>query len=269
MSRKSVNADDAMHYNELELKQPQQCDDYEDCSDFVTSAIKAIMQMAIDSGRNQIIINTNLKLGLPMENINKIAGPIVEAWAYEIFHDVMEDNKNKYQLINVEAQQRLHMADVILQFKKKRKVESGITAEVDVKATSEDFESSGKSPNITSFQRIRTAYVEDPDYIFVILSLKHRVYSTKNKDTGLMDGIMEVVAHSAYDLKYLSSADLSYNPALGSGQLQVRDIHYVKLEKRTTWEFCQLLDQKFIKSRRGFDGWLALAKKNEWIKTNE
>ena len=43
----------------------------------------------------------------------------------------------------MEAQQRLHMADVILQFKKKRKVDSGIAAEVDVKATSEDFESSG------------------------------------------------------------------------------------------------------------------------------
>jgi hypothetical protein len=38
------------------------------------------------------------------------------------------------------------MADFVLQFKKKRKVESGVTAEVDVKATAEDIESSGKSP---------------------------------------------------------------------------------------------------------------------------
>jgi hypothetical protein len=258
-----------MNYDDLDLKRPQQCEDYNECSEFVTNAIESIMQAAIDDGRNQIIINTNLKLGLPMENINKIAGPIVEAWAFETFHDVMEDQNNKYFLINVEAQQRLHMADVILQFKKKRKVESGITAEVDVKATSEDLESSGKSRNITSFKRIRTAYVEDPDYIFIILSLKHRVYSTKNEKTGLMDGIMEVVGHNAYDLKFLSSADLSYNPALGSGQLQIRDIHYVKLEKRTTWEFCQLLDRKFINSRKGFDEWLTLAKQNEWIKTDD
>jgi hypothetical protein len=258
-----------MQYNDLDLKQPKQCGDYNGCSEFVTNAIEAIMQAAIDRGRNQIVINTNLKLGLPMENINKIAGPIVEAWAYETFHDVMEDKNNKYYLINVEAQQRLNMADVILQFKKKRKVESGITAEVDVKATSEDFESSGKSPNITSFKRIRTAYVEDPDYIFIILSLKHKVYSTKNEQTGLMDGIMEVVGHNAYDLKFLSNADLSYNPALGIGQLQVRDIHYVRLEKRTTWEFCQLLDRKFMNSRKGFDEWLTLAKQNEWIKTDD
>ena len=258
-----------MQYDDLELKMSDQCQDYDECSEFVTTSIESIMQETIDAGHNQIIINTNLKHGLPMENINKIAGPIVEAWAYETFHEVMEDKNNKYQLINVEAQQRLHMADVILQFKKERKVESGVTAEVDVKATSEDFESSGRSPNITSFKRIRTAYVEDPDYIFIILSLKHRVYSTKNAKTGLMDGIMEVVSHNTYDLKFLSSPDLSYNPALGSGQLQVRDIHYVKLTKRTTWEFCQLLDRKFINSRKGFGEWIELARKNEWIKSDE
>ena len=56
--------------------------------------------------------------------------------------------------------------------------------------------------------------------------------------------------HNAYDLKYLSSADISHNPALGSGQLQVRDIHYVTLERRNVWEFCQLLDQKCISSRK-------------------
>ena len=258
-----------MVYDDLEFKVPEQSTDYAECSDFVTTSIEEIMQAAIDSGRNQIIINTNLKLGLPMENINKIAGPMVEAWACEIFHDVMEDKNNKYQLINVEAQQRLHMADVILQFKRQRKVESGVTAEVDVKATSEDFESSGKSPNITSFKRIRSAYVEDPDYLFVILSLKHKVYSTKNDKTGLMDGIMEVVAHNAYDLKLLSSPDISYNPALGTGQIQIRDIHYVTPTQRTTWEFCQLLDKKFINSRNGFEQWLELATNNGWIKTDE
>src|SRR4030065_2110523 len=94
-----------MQYDDLELKQPKQCVDYNESSEFVTRTIEAIMQAAIDSGRNQIIINTNLKLGLPMENINKIAGPIVEAWAYETFHDVMEDKSNEYNLINVEAQQ--------------------------------------------------------------------------------------------------------------------------------------------------------------------
>jgi hypothetical protein len=258
-----------MKYDELEFKIPKQCEDYDECTAFVTNSIESIMRDAIGTGHNKIIINTNLKLGLPMENINKIAGPFVEAWAVEVFQDVLEDENNRYSLINVEANKRLYMADIILQFKKERKREFGVTAEVDVKATAEDIETSGKSPNITSFKRIRTAYIKDPDYIFIILSLKHRVYSTKNPTTGLMDGIMEVVAYNAYDLKYLSVSDISYNSALGTGQLQVRDIHYITLTKRSTWEFCQLLDRKFISSKKGFEEWLKIAKKEEWIKLDE
>jgi hypothetical protein len=259
-----------MTYDTQNFKIPYQSDDYMECSNFVTSTIESIIKEAIYNGQNKIFINTNLKLGLPMENINKIAGPFVEAWAAQTFYDILEDKNNKYQLINVEAVERLHMADVILQFRKQRKVESGITAEVDVKATAEDIVSSGKSPNITSYARIRTAYIEDPDYIFIILSLKHRVYSTRNATTGLMDGIMEVVAYNAYDLKYLSSRDISYNPALGTGQIQVRDIHYVELEERTTWEFCRLLDRKYLHSaRRSFEQWLELANKSGWIKPND
>ncbi len=213
----------------------------------------------------KIIINTNLKLGLPMENINKIAGPFVEAWAFETFKNVVDDANNKWSLINVEALERLNRADLLLQFK--RKTETSVTAEVDVKATAEDFESSGKSPNITSFARIRSAYIEDPDYLFVILSLKHKVYSTKNVQTGLMDGIMEVVKYNAYDIKYLSDADISYNPSLGTGQIQIKDIHYVSSEERTAWEFCQLLDKKYLaSSKRDFKSWLKLAKQNGWIK---
>ncbi|MDI6792444.1 MAG: hypothetical protein QME81_06200 [bacterium] len=72
-----------MEYDNLEFKIPKQCNDYAECSEFVTYSIKEIMQHAIDSEQNQIVINTNLKFGLPMENINKIAGPIIEAWAFE------------------------------------------------------------------------------------------------------------------------------------------------------------------------------------------
>lgn len=259
-----------MTYESQDFKIPRESDDYPECSSFVTTAIETIIKEAIDRGENKIFINTNLKHGLPMENINKVAGPFVEAWAAQTFHHVLEDRNNKYQLINVEVVERLHMADVILQFQKHRKVDSGVTAEIDVKATAEDIASSGKSPNITSYARIRTAYIEDPDYIFVILSLKHRVYSTRNETTGLIDGIMEVVAYNAYDLKYLSSKDINYNPALGTGQIQVRDIHYVELERRTTWEFCQLLDRKYLQStRRSFQQWSELASKNGWIKSDD
>lgn len=253
-------------YSTLEFKIPLEQEDYAACSDFVIGAIREIMQSAIDRGRNKIIINTNLKLGLPMENINKIAGPFVEAWAQEIFLENLNDGSNQFQLINVEARERLNMADIVLQFRRARKGSSGITANVDVKATAEDIVNSGRSPNITSFARIRTAYVEDPDYIFVILSLKHRVYSIRDQQTELMNGIMEVVSYGAYDLKFISETDISYNPALGTGQIQIRDINYIKLERRTTWEFCQMLDKKFIASKKGTAVWLQLARLGGWIK---
>lgn len=254
-------------YETHDFKVPVEAEDYPECSAFVVSAVETIMKHAIEEGRNKIVINTNLRLGLPMENINKIAGPFVEAWAFEVFHDVLCQKDNEYHLINVEAQDRLHMADVVLQFRRNRPTSTSVTAEVDVKATAEDIKSSGKSPNITSFARIRTAYVEDPDYMFVILSLKHRVFCERNEQSGLMDGVMEVVAYNAYDLKYLSSADWNYNPALGTGQIQVRDIHYVTTVTQTTWEFCQLLDKKYLRSqRRTYESWLELAIKYGWIK---
>ena len=227
------------------------------------------MKDAMDQKRNKIVINTNLKHGIPMENVNKIAGPFIEAWALETFCEVLEDKENKYNLINVEAGERLNMADIILQFKRTRKRQSSVTGNVDVKATSKNIKNSGKSPNITSFARIRTAYVKDPDFIFIILSIKHQVFSQKDKQTEMTLGVMEIVDFNAYDLKYISFLDISYNPALGSGQLQVRDIHYVTIEHRTTWEFCQLLDKKCIASKKGFDGWHDYALQNKWIKGEE
>lgn len=259
-----------MTYDDLVFKIPEQSDDYDECSDFVVAQCDAIIKKAIDERRNKILINTNLRLGLPMENINKVAGPFVEAWAVETFVIALNDGNNDYRLVNVEAQHRITMSDVILQFERTRIVGDGIIAEVDVKATAIDIANSGKSPNITSFERIRSAYIEDPDYMFIILSLKHRVYSKRNPDTEMMDGIMEVVAYNTYDLKYLDSKDLSYNPALGYGQIQVRDIHYVTITKRTTWEMCRLLDRKFLaSSKRTFENWLAIATKSGWIKTDD
>lgn len=254
-------------YINQNFKIPTESPDYPEVSSFVIKSIEGIIENAIKEGNNKIILNTNLRNGLPMENINKIAGPIVEAWAGELFETISSQSGNKWNLIHSEARSRLDMADIILQFQKQTSFGSVVTANVDSKATAEDLENSGKSPNITSFARIRTAYIEDPDFIFVILSLKHRVFCQKNITTGLMDGIMEVVKYNAYDIKYISELDLSYNPALGTGQLQVRDIHYVSQQPRTTWEFCQMLDAKFLSStKRTFEDWIALAKQNRWIK---
>jgi hypothetical protein len=248
-------------------KIPQESPNYSKHSAFVVERIASIMQDAIDNGRNRIFIHTNLRRGLPLENINKVAGPFVEAWALEQFEEIADEAGNEYELIHAEPGKRLDPFDIILQFRVKQDATTYLSANVDVKATAEDIVSSGKSPNITSYARIRTEYVNDPDYIFIVLSLKHRVFSEKQPETGMTNGVMEVVARAVYDLKYISAADLSYNPALGTGQLQIKDIHYVEITPRMTWEFCQMLDEKFIRSR-GEAAWLKLAQKHGWVKTD-
>lgn len=253
-----------MKYEDLKFKIPVESNSYREDSAFVIQQMTNILDTRKEIGDNKIIINTNLKLGLPLENINKIAGPMIEAWAVEVFSGIRDNLNNDYNLINVEAQERLGMADIILQFKKSGQV---LTGNIDVKATANDIPNSGKGPNITSFSRIRTAYVTDPDFMFIILSIKHKVYSERNKETGLVDGIMEVVDYNAYDLKFISDADINYNPALGTGQIQIKDIHYVSYQYRTTWEICQLLDSKYLNSsRRTIDDFVREARKNKWIK---
>ncbi len=252
-----------------DLKIPVEQKDYDECSTLVRREISEIIKTCIDKGENKIFIHTNLKRGLPLENINKVAGPFVEAWAVEKFEAIADDPNNKYKLINVEPGVRLAPYDIILQFKKKRDGASDIaTANVDVKATSDDIPTSGRSPNITSYGRIRTEYVNDPDYIFIILSLKHKVYGERDEKTAMTNGIMEVTSYSVYDLKYVGERDISYNPALGTGQLQIRDIHYVTEIKRTTWEFCQMLDKKYINSK-GQEPWKRLAVLHGWLKGTE
>jgi len=82
-----------------------------------------------------------------------------------------------------------------------------------------------------------------------------------------MNGIMELTDFKVYDLKYVSEKDISYNPSLGTGQIQIKDIHYVEYEYRTTWEMCQLLDRKYLNSsRRTIENFYREAVKNKWIK---
>jgi len=248
-------------------KIPRESKQYPEMSNGVCTAIREIIQEAIDNGNNKIIIRTNLKRGLPLENINKVAGPFVEAWALEKFEEISDRLGNKYGLVNVEAGKRLDPFDMILQFKLKGFSEY-VSANVDSKATAEDILTSGKSPNITSYARIRNEYLKDSDYIFLILSLKHKVFSEKANSDGITNGIMQVTGYNVYDIKYVSAKDLNYNPALGTGQLQIRDIHFVDEERKTVEEFLKMIDRKYIKSK-GFASWVKLADKFEWVKPEE
>ncbi len=67
------------------FKIPQESLTYREDSAFVIQQITAILDARKAANDNKIIINTNLHTGLPLENINKIAGPMIEAWAGEVF----------------------------------------------------------------------------------------------------------------------------------------------------------------------------------------
>lgn len=247
-------------------KLPKEAKNYPKLSDSICETIREMMKKAIDDDNNKIIIRTNLKRGLPLENINKVAGPFVEAWALERFEEISDNVGNKYGLVNVEAGKRLDAFDMVLQFKIKG--DEYVSANVDSKSTSEDILTSGKSPNITSFARIRNEYINDPDYIFLILSLKHKVFSEKVDSEGITNGIMQINDYRVYDIKYVSVKDLNYNPALGTGQLQIKDIHYVDKEKKTTEEFIKMIDSKYIKSK-GITPWIKLANQYDWLKSQK
>jgi hypothetical protein len=244
-----------------QLKQPQESPGYPAWSAYALDKINRIVQGAITAGSSKIFIHTNLKLGLPLENINKVAGPFVEAWAVETFQAIADTPDNDVGLVNVQSGARLDPYDIILQFRYRQEI---VSVYVDVKATAQDIATSGKSPNITSYGRIRTEYVNNPDYLFVVLSLKHKVYSEKIPETGMTNGVMEVGACNAFDLKYVSAKDISYNPALGVGQIQIRDINYASKEARTAQEFCALLDKKYIASK-GEAAFTATAAKYGWL----
>lgn len=126
---------------------PKETPGYKASSDYVRSQISAIIENSIKEGTNKIYIYTNLQ-SLPLENINKVAGPFVEAWALELFERIVDSEGNEYNLINVEAGRRLDAFDIILQFKRGTERNKYITSHVDVKATAEDIATSGRSPNI-------------------------------------------------------------------------------------------------------------------------
>jgi len=68
-------------------------------------------------------------------------------------------------------------------------------------------------------------------------------------------------------LYYYAISRFCYPVTLGTGQIQIKDIHYVELQYSTTWQFCQLLDKKYLNSsRRNIEDFYREATKHKWIK---
>lgn len=247
-------------YYDLNLQISNESPSYKKTSKFFLEILNQAFLSIIKKKKNEILIRTNLK-SVPMENINKIAGPFIESWALEKLEE-----ENISEFLEISSGTRLNIADILVSFNSYNDIIDEI-CNIDVKATSADIKNSGRSPNITSFQRIRNAYTLNPDFIFFVLSIKHKMTNSIDLETGNAVGIMKIIDFNIYDLKLISDKDISYNPALGSGQLQIRNIHKVSSEQRDTVEFIKMLDRKFISSKKGYEGWIEYAKQdsNKWI----
>ena len=58
----------------MNFKVPVESESYKEDSEFVIEQITQILDRQRQKGDNRIVINTNLRMGLPLENINKIGG---------------------------------------------------------------------------------------------------------------------------------------------------------------------------------------------------
>jgi hypothetical protein len=74
-------------YDEVDFKIPEESDDYKACSDLVLAAISKIIQSAIDKGQNKIIINTNLRLGLPTTKLRAHLWKLPDGFFYQRMRD--------------------------------------------------------------------------------------------------------------------------------------------------------------------------------------
>ena len=61
-----------MKYADMNFKIPRESENYKKDSKLVVDRILKILDERKAKNDNKIIINTNLRLGLPLENINKI-----------------------------------------------------------------------------------------------------------------------------------------------------------------------------------------------------
>ena len=80
-------------------KFPKESALYPKMSDGVCGAIRNIIQEAINSGNNKIFIRTNLKRGLPLENINRVLSDFNQAKKNNPI-DVIKEYEADYIIIN-------------------------------------------------------------------------------------------------------------------------------------------------------------------------
>lgn len=188
-----------------------------------------------DETINKVLLSTNLKRGLPVKDIHKLAGPLTDEWVYQVLNEIAENPNNKYGIYCVESKDSSSLDDVSFKIK-------GIneTILVDVKSASlEKGNRAGKSSNLTSFRKIRPHYINNPDSIFIILSVKNGPFIEDDIRKGFI-----MTSFNVFDLKLVKEEELKFNTAMGD-QFQIGNSMKVTQVDRTTSDFINLIDKKY------------------------
>lgn len=93
-----------MGYDQLDLKIPYESPEYSAISRDVISRILKELNSALNTGKREIILSTNLKQGIPLGNIHLLAGPMIEAWFGELFQEICQNPGNVMRLKSVRPQ---------------------------------------------------------------------------------------------------------------------------------------------------------------------
>jgi len=196
-----------------------------------------------DNQKNYLEVSTNLRCGIPPKDVHKIAGPLIDQWCFERLEDQVLNNETSQKLIvmSVISKDSSSLEDILLKVKYKG---NDFDVLIDVKSASlEKGNAAGKGSNLTSFRKIRPFYLHNPNSLFLILSIKHDARIYHGKRTGF-----NIVSHNIFDLKLVDERELLFNKRMGD-QFQIKNslsVHQV--ESRSTKEFIELIDQKYINS---------------------
>lgn len=211
--------------------------DYYNKSLRIQAHLRDIVKSLIRNERTKYIkITTNLRCGLPTKDIHKIAGPLIDEWAYEALEEAMQDPS--FGLKMVVSKLSSSLEDIFVQLELDGEP---INVLIDIKSASlEKGTNAGKGSNLTSFRKIRPFYEDHPDANFFILSIKHNAYIVDGQRRGF-----ELVDCNIFDLKLVANAELKLNKRMGD-QFQISNSMHVTQVDRTTEEFIEMIDEKYI-----------------------
>lgn len=73
-----MNGEKKLDYKELDVKIPEESKNYEVMSEKALNKINKMVQRKFDSDDHSIILDTNILGTFPLDNINKLAAPLMK-----------------------------------------------------------------------------------------------------------------------------------------------------------------------------------------------